>query len=57
MNQNDNLDLESVGQSLDLFAEELPEQKQRLSDCLSTASSLSCLVACFSTVGSVISCG
>ena len=51
-------------ESLDLFAEELPEQVQLManvwSDCLSTASSFSCeggCFACFSSVGSVISCG
>jgi hypothetical protein len=46
--------------SLDLFAEELPEQVQLMSDCLSTASSFSTAggcMGCFSTVGSVISCG
>lgn len=44
---------------LDLFVEELPEQRQFLSDCLSTASSLStkgCLGS-FSSVGSVVSTG
>jgi hypothetical protein len=40
--------------ALDLFAEELPEQLQLLSDCLSSASSL---CGCFSSVGSVISSG
>ena len=52
------------GESLDLFAEELPEQVQLMAnvwaDCLSSASSLSCAggcFACFSSVGSVISCG
>jgi hypothetical protein len=39
-------------QELDLFAEELPEQIQLLSDCLSTASSGICGL---STIGSVIS--
>ena len=42
---------------LDLFVEELPEQVQLASDCLSTSSSLSCPVGSLSTVGSVISCG
>lgn len=46
--ENDNME------SLDLFAEELPEQVQLLSDCLSSASSL---CGCFSSVGSVISSG
>jgi hypothetical protein len=41
-------------ESLDLFAEELPEQVQLLSDCLSSASSL---CGCFSSVGSVVSSG
>ena len=51
-------------ESLDLFAEELPEQVQLVanvwSDCLSSASSISCAggcVACFSSVGSIVSCG
>jgi hypothetical protein len=39
---------------VDLFAEELPEQIQLLSDCLSTASSGICGL---STVGSVVSTG
>ena len=54
----------SRDESLDLFAEELPEQVQLVanvwSDCLSSASSLSCAggcFACFSSLGSVISCG
>lgn len=44
---------------LDLFAEELPEQVQLLSDCLSSASSASCCTCTgsFSSVGSVVSCG
>jgi hypothetical protein len=54
-------DLEiSQDESLDLFAEELPEQIQLLSDCLSSASSISSASSCvgsFSSVGSVISCG
>lgn len=41
-------------ETLDLFAEELPEQLQLLDDCLSTASSL---CGCFSSVGSVVSSG
>jgi hypothetical protein len=41
-------------EALDLFAEELPEQLQLLSDCLSSASSL---CGCFSSVGSVVSSG
>lgn len=55
------LDLEiEDADSLDLFAEELPEQVQLLADCLSTASSFSTAggcFACFSSVGSVVSCG
>jgi hypothetical protein len=48
-------DLEiNESEALDLFAEELPEQLQLLSDCLSTASSL---CGCFSSVGSVVSTG
>jgi len=39
---------------LDLFAEELPEQVQLLSDCLSSIASAGCGI---STVGSIISCG
>jgi len=42
---------------LDLFVEELPEQVQLASDCLSTGSSFSCPAGSFSSVGSVISCG
>ena len=52
----------SQNESLDLFAEELPEQVQLLlmADCLSSASSLSSSSSCvgsFSSVGSVMSCG
>lgn len=46
--------------ALDLFAEELPEQLNYVSDCASTASSLSTAGTCwgsFSTLGSIISCG
>jgi len=59
-------DLESSqSESLDLFAEELPEQLQRMdlsnwSDCASSASSFSCAggcIACIFCVGSIISCG
>jgi len=52
------LDLQ-VGGELDLFAEELPEQLQLMSDCASSASSASCVGSCwasFSTMGSIISC-
>ena len=51
-------------ESLDLFAEELPEQLQLMpniwSDCFSCASSFSCAGGCFAClacVGSIISCG
>lgn len=45
--------------ALDLFAEELPEQVQLASDCLSSASSASCCTCTgsFSSVGSVVSTG
>lgn len=56
---NHPFDLASDEAELDLFAEELPEQVQLLSDCLSSASSLSCCgtSASFSSAGSVVSCG
>jgi len=52
----------SQNESLDLFAEELPEQVQLLlpADCMSSASSISSSGGCvgsFSSVGSVVSCG
>jgi hypothetical protein len=50
----------SQDDSLDLFAEELPEQVQLLSDCLSSASSFSCAGGCFASlacIGSIGSCG
>jgi hypothetical protein len=54
------LDLDVVSaDDLDLFAEELPDQLQMWSDCLSSASSFSCAGGCFASfgsVGSVISC-
>ncbi len=53
-------DLEQAPQALDLFAEELPEQVQRLSDCLATGTTFSSVGGCigsFSTIGSVVSCG
>jgi len=54
------LDLEADSTPmLDLFVEELPEQVQLLSDCLSTGTTFStkaCLSS-FSTIGSIISCG
>jgi predicted NAD/FAD-binding protein len=44
---------------LDLFAEELPDQVQLVSDCASSASSASCCTCtgCFGSMGSIISCG
>ena len=60
MNLSHVLDMEiKVEESLDLFAEELPEQVQLLSDCLSSASSASCCTCTgsFSSVGSVVSSG
>ena len=54
----------SQNESLDLFAEELPEQVQLVendwSDCASSASSFSCAGGCFACLacmGSIISCG
>jgi hypothetical protein len=50
----------SQNESLDLFAEELPEQVQLLQDCFSSGSSISSSGGCvgsFSTMSSVISCG
>lgn len=40
--------------SLNLFAEELPEQTQLLSDCAST---VLCIVCGASSMGSIVSCG
>ncbi len=55
MNTQNHLDLTAdAQQDVDLFSEELPEQIQLLSDCLSTASSGICGL---STVGSVVSTG
>jgi hypothetical protein len=52
-------DMIDMKDELDLFAEELPEQVQLLSDCLSSASSVSCCgtAGSFGSVGSVVSCG
>lgn len=52
-------DIANEEDSLDLFAEELPEQVQLVSDCLSSASSASCCTCTgsFGSVGSVVSCG
>ncbi len=52
-------DLSFKNDRLDLLAEELPEQVQLLSDCASTASSLSCCgtAGSFSSMGSIISSG
>ena len=55
MSNQNHLDLTAdAQQDVDLFSEELPEQIQLLSDCLSTASSGICGL---STVGSVVSTG
>lgn len=54
-------DLDPIDESpLDLFVEELPEQVQLASDCLSTASTVSSAETClgsFFTLGSIISTG
>lgn len=50
---NHAFDIAPTSFELDLFAEELPEQVQLLSDCLS---SLGCYCG-VSSVGSVVSCG
>jgi len=52
-------DIDSQDDALALFAEELPEQIQLVSDCLSSASSASCCTCTgsFGSVGSVVSCG
>lgn len=52
-------DIVAEDDALALFAEELPDQVQLLSDCLSSASSISCCgtAGCFSSVGSVVSTG
>lgn len=49
----------SVSDRLDLLAEELPEQVQLMSDCLSTAGSFSCCgtTGCFGTVDCIVSSG
>ena len=56
---NHQFDITSQNDTLALFAEELPEQIQLVSDCLSSASSASCCTCTgsFSSVGSVVSCG
>ena len=48
------LDVTNDVESLDLFAEELPQQTQLLSDCAST---VLCIVCGASSMGSIISCG
>jgi len=48
------LDMTNDDATLDLFAEELPQQTQLLSDCASTAL---CIVCGASSLGSIISCG
>lgn len=52
-------DITTGSDTLALFAEELPEQVQLLSDCASSASSASCCTCtgCFGSMGSIISCG
>lgn len=52
-------DIVSLNDDFDLFAEELPEQVQLLSDCLSSASSASCCgtAASAGTMGSIVSTG
>ncbi len=52
-------DIDEAEDTLDLFAEELLEQVQLLSDCLSSASSASCCTCTgsFGSGGSVVSCG
>lgn len=52
-------DITDSEDTLSLFAEELPEQVQLASDCMSSASSASCCTCtgCFGSMGSVISCG
>jgi hypothetical protein len=48
-----------ANRGLDLFAEELPEQLQLMSDCASSASSAGTVGgtwACFSTLSCIISC-
>ena len=47
-------DLSNEESSLDLFAEELPQQTQLLSDCAST---VLCIVCGASSMGSIVSCG
>ena len=48
------LDMSNEVESLDLFAEELPQQTQLLSDCAST---VLCIVCGASSMGSIISSG
>jgi hypothetical protein len=48
------LDMTNDDTSLDLFAEELPQQTQLASDCASTAL---CIVCGISSMGSIISSG
>ncbi|HET6434553.1 MAG TPA: hypothetical protein VFG18_02460 [Xanthomonadaceae bacterium] len=51
---NHHFDLSNEESSLDLFAEELPQQTQLLSDCAST---VLCIVCGASSMGSIVSCG
>ncbi len=48
------LDMADDAVALDLFAEELPQQTQLLSDCAST---LLCVVCGASSIGSIVSTG
>lgn len=48
------LDMTNDISTLDLFAEELPQQSQLLSDCAST---VLCVVCGASSIGSIASCG
>ena len=51
---NHHFDMANEVTALDLFAEELPQQTQLLSDCAST---LLCVVCGASSIGSIISSG
>lgn len=51
---NHHFDISNEASSLDLFAEELPQQVQLLSDCLSSIATAGCGI---SSVGSIISSG
>lgn len=51
---NHHFDMTNEVTALDLFAEELPQQTQLLSDCAST---ILCVVCGASSIGSIISSG